>query len=263
MIGLDVGITNTDLVLVERGKIKKSIGSPSGREVASKLLELVSDSGGETIAITGAGAKREGKKLAGRKIIRVNEIEAIGIGGSELARLSGCIVASMGTGTAIVKVDGGKCFHAGGTGVGGGTILGLGKRLIGFQDAEEIAKLACKGKLEKINITVGDVYAGGVGIVPADATAANFAKIKGNNKNDLALGIMDLVGETAGVLACFAAREARVRNIVFIGAVPTLPRMPEILRRTTDMFGFRAIIPEEARFSTAFGAARVAEKGTD
>ncbi len=260
MIGLDVGITNTDLVVVEGGKIKFSMNSPSRKGVAKKLLSLVPSSSGEDIAITGAGAKKEAGEIGNRKIIFIDEISAIGIGGSKLAGLSRCVVASIGTGTAIVKVDGRKCEHVGGTGVGGGTIVGLGKRLLGVGDAEKLARLASKGKLEKINITVGDVYGKGVGIVPPDATAANFAKLKGASKPDLALGILDLVGETAGVLACFAAREAKVQDIVFVGAVPTLEGMPWVLKRTAEMFGFRAVILEEARFSTAFGAAVCAER---
>ena len=259
MIGIDFGITNTELVVVEKGRIRFSVSSPSQKGVAKKLLSLAIGSE-ERIAITGAWARNESKGIRNRKIIFIDEISAIGIGGSRLAGLTGCVVASIGTGTAIVKVDGGRCEHAGGTGVGGGTIVGLGKRLLDVWDAEKIAGLASKGKLEKINITVGDVYGGGVGIVPPDATAANFAKLKGTSKNDLALGILDLVGETAGVLACFAAREARVKNIVFVGAVPTLEGMPWVLKRTAGMFGFGARILEEARFSTAFGAAVCAER---
>ncbi|MFH1470811.1 MAG: hypothetical protein ABIF01_03620 [Candidatus Micrarchaeota archaeon] len=259
MIGIDVGITNTDLVVVERGKIKSSLGSPSGKGVARRLLGLIPDSMGKTIAITGAGARGEMKSLKGNAM-SVGEIESIGLGASTLAKLSKCVVASMGTGTAIVRVDGKKCFHVGGTGVGGGTIVGLGEKMLGIKEAEKIGNLALKGKLERVNITVGNVYGGGVGIVPPDATASNMAKANKCSKEDLALGILDLVGETAGVLACFAARDAGVKEIVFVGAVPTIPGMRDILERTTCMFGFKAIIPEEARFSTAFGAAMLAER---
>jgi len=254
LIGIDVGITNTDVAKVVNGKIKCSIGAPSKKGMTKKLFELIAD-GEKTVAITGAGAKNEGKTLRGCRVVHVDEMGAIGIGGSRVACLDRCIVASVGTGTAIVYVEGKKCKHLGGTGVGGGTLVGLGKKLLGVGDAEEIASLAAMGRLDRINITVGDVYGRGVGIVPADATAANFAKGGKAMKADIALGIINLVGETGGVLACFAAREKKVRHIVFVGAVPTMPLMQRMLGRTAAMFGFKAVFPEEARFSTAFGAA--------
>jgi type II pantothenate kinase len=253
LIGVDVGITNTEVVIVSKGRARNSIGAPSKKGVARKLLSLVSKD--EAVAITGAGAKTESALLKEREIVHVDEMGAIGIGASSLTGLDRCVVASIGTGTAIVYVDKKKCFHLGGTGVGGGTLVGLGRKLLRLEDAERIAGLAEMGNLRRVNITVGDVYGHGVGIVPADATAANFAKMGKAKREDVARGIISLVGETAGVLACFAAREKRVENIVFVGRVPTMPVMQDVLYRTAGMFGFKAIIPEQARFSTAFGAA--------
>lgn len=258
-----MGITNTDVVKVASGRIARAIDAPSRKGVSKRLLSVISDCN-EEIAITGAGARGEiaGLRKAlhsgyGSKAVSVtniDEIGAIGIGGAKLACLDRCIVASIGTGTAIVYVEGKRCEHLGGTGVGGGTLVGLGKRMLGLGDAEGIGALAKTGKWERVNITVGDVYGHGVGIVPSDATAANFAKNGKARNADLAAGIVDLVGETAGVLACFAAREKGVRQVVFVGAAPTLHSMQLVLGRTARMFGMEAIVPEEAKFSTAFGA---------
>ena len=258
MIGIDVGITNTEVVIVSKGRMGNSIGAASKKGVVRKLLSLVSKD--EVIAITGAGAKNESALLKEREIIHVDEIGAIGIGASSLTEIERCVVASIGTGTAIVYVDKKKCFHLGGTGIGGGTLVGLGRKLLRLEEAERIADLAEMGNLGAVNITVGDVYGHGIGIVPADATAANFAKRGKAKKEDVARGIISLVGETAGVLACFAAREKGVENIVFVGRVPTMPVMQDVLERTASMFGFKAVFPDEARFSTAFGAALIAEK---
>ncbi|MFH1448104.1 MAG: hypothetical protein ABIG39_04535 [Candidatus Micrarchaeota archaeon] len=254
MIGVDVGISTTVAVDTHNLEVKKSIISPSKRGVASRLLGIVYDGRGE-VAVTGAGAMAERESL--NRICEpafIDEIGAIGIGGSKLFGLKRCIVVSMGTGTAIVYVNGKKCEHLGGTGVGGGTILGLGRRLLDTYDPEEIAKLSEQGTLKKVNLTVGDIYGSGIGIVPADATASNFEKKGRCSKSDNALGILNLVGETVGVLACFAAREKKTKDIVFVGTVPTMQVVADVLRRTTGMFGFGCRIPGEPAAAVALGA---------
>ncbi len=253
MIGVDIGITTTAVVETRGKRIRKALVAPSKKGIAAKLLGLMY--GGDAVAITGAGAEGESASLRNVCDFRtIEEVGAIGIGGAELAGLRSCIVTSIGTGTAVVHKKNRKCTHLGGTGVGGGTIVGLGKRIIGTDNAELIAALAKKGKISNVNITVRDVYSGGVGIIPPDATASNFAKKRKCSKGDNALGIMSVVGETTGVLSCFAAREKTTDDIVFIGTVPIMEGMGRILQRTTSMFKCKCHIPEDAQLATALGA---------
>ena len=43
------------------------------------------------------------------------------------------IIVSMGTGTAYVMADNDKAYHIGGTGAGGGTLLGLSNRMLNIE----------------------------------------------------------------------------------------------------------------------------------
>ena len=56
---------------------------------------------------------------------KVDEFHAIGKGGLFLTGLTRAIIVSMGTGTAFIIADQNGEKHIGGTGIGGGTLLGL------------------------------------------------------------------------------------------------------------------------------------------
>lgn len=63
----------------------------------------------------------------------------------------------MGTGTALVHAKGGRIEYLGGTGVGGGTLIGLAKKMLGVQNVEIISALASEGDLEHIDLRIGDI----------------------------------------------------------------------------------------------------------
>ena len=58
---------------------------------------------------------------------RISEFEAIGCGGLYVLNLQEALVVSMGTGAAFVMADYNQRVHIGGSGLGGGTLCGLGK----------------------------------------------------------------------------------------------------------------------------------------
>ena len=84
---------------------------------------------------------------------------AIGYGAIEIYGLKNkpFVVISSGTGTACVYHNQGKFNHLGGISVGGGTLQGLSKYLIGHKDAKEIDKLASTGNRNKLDFLIGDV----------------------------------------------------------------------------------------------------------
>ena len=65
--------------------------------------------------------------IYGLKTIRVEEFTANAKGGLYLSGLDRAIIVSMGTGTAYVYADAQSSEYLGGTGVGGGTLVGLSK----------------------------------------------------------------------------------------------------------------------------------------
>ena len=152
IISLDFGITITDtLVKRKDGSIvHKMIPSefvPDEKLVKKIFPNLDFSKELDLIALTGGHHKNAGAKIDGIPVIHVNEVDAIGEGGIELAGINKekeCVIVSAGSGTACVYSNQGKYIHCSGTGVGGGTVLGLSHLLIGTTDPLEIEELANK-----------------------------------------------------------------------------------------------------------------------
>ena len=83
-----------------------------------------------------------------------------------------------------------------------------------------------------------------------DLTASNFGKVSDMaSKEDVALGLFNMVYETIGMMAIFAARGCGVRDIV-------LTRYASILfPHLSKLFDVNFIIPEQAQFATVIGTA--------
>ncbi len=255
ILGIDFGISTTDVALVRGCKPIKTFHLETRSQAALKKalrknkidLEKV-----EHIVVT--GANRSLKKVLGKKFSRVGEIDAIGFGGVTIANSKSALVVSMGTGTCMVSVKQGKAKHVGGTGLAGGTVLGLSKKLVGTSSIQKLSRLALKGKKSKTDLSVREAIGSGIGIVPSDATASNFAKV-GGSKNDLALGIQAMVGETNAVIAALAAKQARHKKIVFVGKAHAFPAVKRALKRVLAYYGFKPSFPKHRAYATAIGAA--------
>ena len=90
----------------------------------------------------------------------------------------------------------------------------------------------------------------------ADLTAANFGKLSDiASKDDVALGIMNLVFETIGMVSVFAARNHSLRDVVLTGNLTTVERAPEVFGTLNKMFDMNFIIPKRSQFGTVIGAA--------
>ena len=213
------------------------------------------------VMMTGVGASHIKHDLYGLDCRRVAEFDSIGLGGTYLSGLSEGLVVSMGTGTAMVhaRADG-KMEYLGGTGVGGGTLMGLSKLLLNAEKMSHIEKYAESGSLDNIDLRIKDMTdSETAAFLKADLTAANFGNLSDvATKDDLALGIMNLVFETVGMVSIFAARSVGAKDIILTGNITRLAHC----KRKFDEFnnldigrGLNFVIPERARFSTAIGAA--------
>ena len=99
----------------------------------------------DKVLMTGVGASHVKHNLYGIECVRVPEFDCIGRGGIYLSGLDRALVVSMGTGTAIVHAAAdGRMEYLGGTGVGGGTFVGLSKlrhfTAGGFIDLQDIVE---------------------------------------------------------------------------------------------------------------------------
>ena len=144
-----------------------------GKFTALSHLEL---SDIRRVLVTGVGSSAIGNSLYNLPCSRVEEFVSIGRGGLFLSGLEEAIVVSMGTGTALVhaKSDG-TATYLGGTGVGGGTLVGLSKLLLKMDSIEHIQALSEEGNLANIDLRIGDIMKGGV--MPQEMTAANLGNV--------------------------------------------------------------------------------------
>jgi len=268
IIGIDIGGSTTKAVALEELHIAKLISVKTTEAITSasmaleKLLTLIGRSPRDvtTIAISGGGARSVGETLLGIPVVKVDEIKAIGVGGLALSGQSQALVVSMGTGTALVAAyEGGRrVVHIGGTGVGGGTLQGLSMRLLHTNDFEAIERMAAMGDAKKVDLTVGDIAGGPVGIVAGEVTASNFGRLSTDvNENDVAAAIFNLVSQVIGVIVAFAAKAYGLENyVVLVGRLAGNNLVTKSMRDVADMFHIRLRIPENGEYCVAIGAAK-------
>ena len=272
IIGIDVGGSTTKIVGFERTENGAELIEPQivrandpvtstygafGKFTDEKRIPITSI---EKIMMTGVGSSYVKHDLYGLDCRRVEEFRSIGLGGLYLSGLSEAIVVSMGTGTAIVhaKADG-SMDYLGGTGVGGGTLVGLSRLLLQAASIDHIIEYAEDGDLANVDLLIKDITAKDeTGRLLADLTAANFGNVSDvATKGDIALGIMNMVFETIGMISIFASRQVGIKDIVLTGNLTRLPFCAKKFHEfnTRYNYGVNFIIPKNAQFSTVIGTA--------
>jgi type II pantothenate kinase len=214
------------------------------------------------VMMTGVGSSHMEGGIYDLDCRAVPEFSGVGLGGLYLSGLDEAIIVSMGTGTAIVhakREEDGKTSieYLGGTGVGGGTLLGLTKKMLGVDTIAHIEQLCEGGDLSKIDLTIRDISKQHDQFpIGANLTAANFGKLSDMaTSEDIALGLCNMVAETIAMVAVFAARGHGIRNIVLTGNLSNIAPIRRVFEGLGDSFGVNFIIPENAQFGTVIGAA--------
>lgn len=271
VVGIDIGGSTTKIVgfditsgapvLTEPMFVKAndpitSIYGAFGKFTDTNSFEL---SDIDKVMITGVGSTHVRRGLYSLPCEIVPEFRSIGLGGLYLSGLERAVVASLGTGTALVYAEKGcEPEHLGGTGVGGGTLVGLAKKLIDMDTVEHIAELAAEGDLDRVDLRINDISAShSAGHLTDTMTAANFAKVSDlTTRADMALGIINMVFETIAMVARFASQKQGIRDIVLTGNITTIPQAQGIFGNLNSMFpDVNYIIPPQSIFSTVIGAA--------
>ena len=210
----------------------------------------------ERILVTGVGSSYLSGDIYGIPTQRIEEFSAIARGGLALAGLDEAVVVSMGTGTAFIHAHGKDYSHIGGSGVGGGTLAGLSSLTTGVHQYALIRKLCQDGDLSHIDLTMADLSREQVGDLPPEATAANFAKVADDaTPSDKMLGIVNLVLQSIGTMSVLACKCCGTDTVVLTGALTMLPPARETFELFKQLYHVNFIIPENATFATAIGAA--------
>jgi type II pantothenate kinase len=264
IIGIDIGSTITKAVSVEGEKVVQKVKTRAIDAVTSAtgaLGKLILENNirmneVERIMITGVGSVKIESDIFGIPTQKIEEFRAVGIGGMFQVGRDNIIITNIGTGTAIVQANRQTIAHIGGSGVGGGTILGLSKRLVGLSAFNDIMEIAAAGSLNQVDLLLEDIMDEGMGFLGTEATAANFGKMLDTAKNeDLALAIINMVYQVIGVLSVFAAREKGLDRVVVAGSGSDNPIGQGILNTVGVMYGVAFEFPPDAQYTTAIGAA--------
>ena len=270
VIGIDVGGSTTKIVGFRKNGEQKELISPLFVKAADPVTSIYGafgkfiDRNGlalsdiEQVLTTGVGSSYLSKPIYELPCASVPEFKSIGLGGLYLSHLCEAIVVSMGTGTAIVHARRGQDTEdLGGTGVGGGTMMGLSKKILGMEEIEHLEALAAQGDLANVDLRVGDITKKDKNVtLPDHMTAANFGKLSDvASQADVALGIMNMVFETIGMMAIFAARSRNIHDIVLTGNLSRIAYAKEAFASLSSMFSLNFIIPENAQYATVIGTA--------
>ena len=270
VVGIDIGGSTTKIAGFDLSSGKQELMNPLfvratdpvtsmygafGRFISDNALELCDI---ERVMITGAGSSFMSGPLYSLSCYIVPEFRSIGLGGLYLSKFKNAIITSMGTGTAIVYAkEGEEPTHLGGTGIGGGTLIGLASQMLGMTSVEHIDELAKSGDLSKIDLKINDITSHDIANGFSDLmTASNFGNVSDiATKSDIALGIINMVFETVGMISLFAARNYSLKDIVLTGNLTGVSMAKPIFGIINRMFDMNFIIPEHSQFGTVIGAA--------
>lgn len=264
IIGIDIGGSTTKIVGFDAGALLGPLLVKATDPIASvygafgKFLNInqLGLPQIERIMVTGVGSSFINSPLYGIPTGKVDEFRAIGMGGLFLSELTKAIIVSMGTGTAFVKADPCGVRHIGGTGVGGGTLLGLSNVMLNVRHFNDLIETAREGNLANIDLSIGDISHDLMMGLSPEMTASNFGKLSDlASKADIALGIINLVFQTIGMVAVFASRIDQTNDIILTGNLTNVPQAVEIFAQLGQLFALNFIIPPHAEYATATGAA--------
>ncbi|WRP08594.1 type II pantothenate kinase [Rossellomorea aquimaris] len=257
VIGIDAGGTLTKIVY-EEGRVLhfKTFSSEQQENVLQWLTTMAQN---HKLYITGGKAKKWGEIFPHARI--VGEFEAVCSGAKLLLKeekidLKLFILINIGTGTSIFKVDENRCERLLGSGLGGGTFMGLGGLLTEESDYFELVRLSKEGKRELVDLSVRDVYEAMNSPVPEHLTAANFAKGDSSSKKaDKLRALTNMIAETIILLASQASQAHKLEHFVFIGStLRSNPALKEDLSQFQDMLSYNPIFPEKGAYAGSLGA---------
>ena len=272
VIGIDVGGSTTKIVGFDNKSGERTLIEPLFVKADDPITSVYGAFGKFTdenrialseidkVMMSGVGSAYIRNGIYGLECISVPEFRGIGLGGLYLSGLNEALCVSMGTGTALVMANGNNIKYLGGTGVGGGTLMGLSKILTNADTVEHIFELAKLGDLSKVDLRIGDITSENTLVeLTRDLTAANFGNVSDLvSRNDLCAGIINMVFETVGMISVFAARSCATKRIVLTGNLTSQESFGEKMAKFNSMYekeGIEFLIPPRSAFATVIGTA--------
>ena len=261
--GADVGTSLVKLALRGADGDTRYELLPSGD--LSAVAARLAASSPSRVGLTGGGASRL-SRLIDSDTAEVGEFEAWADGARSMLHEEGqapprFLLVSVGTGTSALLVEDDAVRRVGGTALGGGTILGLGRELAGTGRFEDLCALASAGDRKRVDLLIADVYPEGGFMLPAEVNAASFARIarladgESARPDDLVQSLMGLVGENVALICCGLAAANHVTPIVFGGtSLRGNPTLVGVLRLVCLALRTHPTFLPRGEFAGALGA---------
>ena len=265
ILGIDIGGSTTKIVgLRTDGSVVSMLRVRAEDQVTSlygALGNYLTSSGltlqdVRRVVLTGVGASYVDGDIFGLPTCKVDEFSASGTGALALSGQEQAVVVTMGTGTAFMWAErGGAVRHLCGSGIGGGTLGGLCRKLVGMERFGQIKKLAEQGDLGQVDLTIADITCHPAPTLDPTLTAANFGNLAEDaSPADLAAGAENLVLQAIGTMTVLACQCCDTRTVVLTGSMTTLSQVKPNFENFEKLYGIHYIVPENATFATAIGA---------
>jgi type II pantothenate kinase len=169
------------------------------------------------------------------------------------------LLVSLGTGTSVQRVEESSAARVGGTALGGGTLVGLGRALSGASGFTEACELAARGSRAAVDLLVSDVFEGGEAPLDGTMTASNFGKLGRPDADvaaaDLLAGLVNLIAENISLIVGGLAHATSTQR-VFIGGstIQGNPALEERLMTLLGAFGCEVHVLANGEYTGAIGA---------
>jgi type II pantothenate kinase len=259
-VGIDAGGSLVKIAFQDNKRMHYKKYLLTELDQAISWLKMISP--GLEIALTGGRAEYIQKKYFSGALI-IPEFQATCEGALTLIAEEGgkfnepFLLINIGTGTSWHLVSGDKYERILGSGLGGGTFIGLGSLLTSVENYYKLTQYATEGDKGNIDMLVKDIYESGQSPINGDLTAANFAKGKTvqHSDADRLAALSNMIAETIALLTMQSAAIHHTKNAVLIGsAIVGNPALRNSLENYLKMVGLSPRFVSNGEYCGARGA---------
>ncbi|MEH7443964.1 type II pantothenate kinase [Bacillus sp. JJ1122] len=260
-IGIDAGGSLIKIAFEETSRIHFKKYPIEDMESALNWLKMLAAS--NKIVLTGGKAGRIKADFFPEAEI-VNEFTAACEGAKYLMEQENMslqekvLLVNIGTGTSWFVMEGSHYERVLGSGIGGGTFMGLGTLLGNSRDFSELVELASRGTRGNVDLLVKDIYHPEEPPIQGDLTASNFAKAsksKENSAADQMASVINMISETITLLSVQTAALHSTKKVVYIGGTLSGNKaLQSYLELYAKMSGLETVFLRDGEYSGALGA---------
>lgn len=261
-IGIDAGGTLTKMVKIDKDNNYSFNVRPTSE--VDLLIKELNEMDDIKVYLTGGQSVYISENIRHESHLSI-EFDATYVGLKKLMDRAGIhldkfVYLNVGTGTSFHQADQNSQVRVGGTGVGGGTLMGLSYLLTGIESFEDIVEESKKGSRDTLDLKVKHIFKGGPSPLPGDLTASNFAHVEHGHfetatNADKIASVIGLVAETVTSFGVTLANGFGTEDMVFLGSTLNNNQvMRDVIYSYGPMKGIKPYIIENGEFSGALGS---------